>query len=243
MGGLGVPHIPCDTPPGVPYQSWLPGNPALVLPPTVAIPVPAGALFAVQVHYHPANVGGTDATSVKLRLTDQAPAWTYELGEYGNAGGAPDLLPDPDDPTSGPVFVIPANKPDHVETMALPNPVDLKREIRIISVTPHMHLLGTHERATITHAGGDTECLIDSRWSFDWQRSYPYAGAIADLPLFDAGSTVTVSCHWDNTFANPNLPRLLHDANLVAPYDVHLGFTTNDEMCLADFGAVSPYQP
>lgn len=240
VGGIGVPKLPCDTAPGVPYQSWLPGNPALVLPPSVAIELPAGALIAVQVHYHPAGVGGADTTSVKLRTTDNAPDWRYELGVYGNQTGAPKLLPDPDDPPSGPVFVIPANKPDHVETMQMTTPANLAREIRIMSVTPHMHMLGTHERATVMHAGGDTECLIDSSWSFDWQRSYPYAADLGDLPLFDPGSVITVSCHWDNTFDNPNLPRLLHDQNLVAPYDVQLGLTTSDEMCLADFGAISP---
>jgi hypothetical protein len=106
-----------------------------------------------------------------------------------------------------------------------------------------MHMLGTHERATVTHPAGDTECLVDSGWNFDWQRTYTYDAALEDLPLFDASSVVTVSCHWDNTFANPNLPRLLHDANLVAPYDVELGLNTTDEMCLADFGVVSPNPP
>jgi hypothetical protein len=122
------------------------------------------------------------------------------------------------------------------------HPADQSRELRVVSVTPHMHLLGTHERATLTHADGSTECLFDSGWDFDWQRTYRYEGAIEDLPLLDAGSTVTVSCRWNNSFSNPNLQRLLHDVRLDAPYNVQLGLDTTDEMCLADLGVVMPNQ-
>lgn len=242
LGGIGVPSNPCDNPPGMAIQSWLPGNPALVLPEGVGIPVAAGTLVAIQIHYHPAGGGGPDATRVALRLTDDRPKWLYQLGVYGNATGPPRLQPDPDDPPdTGPIFEIPANKPDHVETMILPNRVDVYGVRRVLSVLPHMHLLGTQQRATLTHADGTTECLIDSGWNFDWQRTYTYDAALDDLPVFDADSTVTVSCHWNNTFDNPNLPRLLYNTGLVAPYDVQLGFTTGDEMCLADFGLIQPY--
>jgi hypothetical protein len=241
LGGVGVPKLGCDTAPGWAFQSWLPGNPALVLPDTVGIPVAPGTHLVVQVHYHPAGGGGPDSTSVALRFTDLRPAWAYELGVYGNSPGPPNLQPGAGDPASGPAFVIPAFAADHVETMILQHKADLTRELRIMSVTPHMHLLGTHERATLTHADGYTECLIDSGWSFDWQRTYVYDAPIEELPLFDASSKVELSCHWNNTFDNPNMPRLLYNSGLVAPYDVYLGLTTADEMCLADFGVLSPY--
>lgn len=242
MGGIGVPHTGCFSPPGTAIQSWLPGNPALVLRDSIGIPMSPGTLVAIQAHYHPAGIGGIDATSVELRLTDNPPEWIYQLGVYGNETRPERLRPDPDDPPGGPVFVVPANRSDHVETMDIKHP-DKLPEIRVVSVTPHMHLLGTHERATLTHPDGDTECLFDSGWSFDWQRTYPYAGSIEDLPLLDARSTVTVSCHWNNTFTNPNLERLLHDTDQVAPYDVQLGLNTTDEMCLADLGAVTRARP
>lgn len=241
MGGIGVPFIPCDNPPGVPIQSWLPGNPALVMPDGVGIPVAPGTLVAIQVHYHPAGGGGPDATSVALRLTDARPKWRYELGVYGNSPGPPNLQPGPDDPPSGPAFVVPANKPAHVETMIITHRADLSRELRVLSVTPHMHYLGTRQRATVTHADGETECMIDSGWDFDWQRTYTYDAKLEELPLFEPSSKVTVSCEWNNTFGNPNLSRLLYNTGLVAPYDVRLGLTTADEMCLADFGIVTPY--
>ena len=240
VGAIGVAQPDCFTPPGTPFQSWLPGNPALVLRDSVGIPMTPGTLVIVQVHYHPAGVGGPDMTGVDLRVTDQAPDWNYVLGVYGNETNPKRLRPDPDDPPTGPVFTIPANKPDHTETMDITHPPDLRTGLHVVSVTPHMHLLGTHERAVLTHKDGDSECLFDSGWNFDWQRSYPYAGSIRDLPILDASSTLTVSCHWNNTFSNPNLLRLLHDENLGAPYDVQLGLNTTDEMCLADLGVVTP---
>ena len=237
LGGIGVPSLGCDTPPGVPIQSWLPGNPALLLPDSVGIPVDPGMLVAIQVHYHPAGGLASDATSVRVRLTDDQPTWNYLLGVYGNSTGAPNLQPDPDDPPGGPVFMIPANAKDHVETMILTHRVD-QSPLRVVSVTPHMHFLGTHERVELAHRNGDHECMIDSSWNFDWQRSYSYDAALDDLPVFDASSKVTVSCNWNNSFSNPNLTRLLDDYNRVAPYNVSLGLTTADEMCLADFGLV-----
>jgi hypothetical protein len=237
LGGFGVPSPNCGTPPGVPIQSWLPGNPALLLPDSVGIPVDAGTLVAIQVHYHPAGGVASDASSVGLRLTDNEPTWNYLLGVYGNSPGPPNLQPDPDDPPSGPVFMIPANATNHVETMILTHSPD-QTPLHVMGVTPHMHFIGTHERVDLAHSNGDHECMIDSAWNFDWQRTYNYDAALDDLPVFDASSKVTVSCNWNNSFSNPNLTRLLDDYNLVAPYDVALGLTTEDEMCLADFGLV-----
>ncbi len=240
-GGLGVPKVGCDHPPGVAIQSWLPGNPALLLPPNVGIPVVAGTHVLLQVHYHPAGVGGPDATSVAWKLTEQSPEWRFDLGVYGNSPGAPNLQPGPGDLADGtPVFVIPANSTDHTERMLMSHRLDQK-PLRVLSVTPHMHLLGTHQRVTLSHMDGASECMIDSRWDFDWQRTYTYDAPLEDLPVFDPLSTVDLTCHWDNSFSNPDLPRLLADTGRVAPYDVSLGFTTADEMCLADFGLLSRY--
>jgi hypothetical protein len=238
-GGLGVPKLPCDHPPGAAIQSWLPGNPALVLPDKVGIPVDPGTLVLLQVHYHPAGIGGPDATSVALRFTDTRPDWRFDLGVYGNSPGPPNLQPGPGD-DDGPEFVIPANAIDHTEQMLMKHRDDQK-PLHVLSVTPHMHLLGTHQRVTLKHADGTEECMIDSGWDFDWQRTYTYDVDLESLPVFDASSTVDLTCHWNNSFSNPELPRLLENTGLIAPYNVLLGFTTGDEMCLADFGLLSRY--
>lgn len=239
IGGLGVPSFGCYNPPGLPIQSWLPGNPALLLPDSVGIPVDPGTLIAIQIHYHPAGGVGVDSTSLALRVTDDEPDWNYQLAPYGNSLGPPNLQPDPDDPPGGPpTFEIPANAADHVETMIMTHRED-QAPLRVLTVTPHMHFLGTHERAVLDHANGDHECLVDSTWNFDWQRGYTYDADLDALPTFDASSKVTLSCTYNNSPSNPNLMRLLADYNRDQPYDVELGLTTADEMCLADFGLVT----
>ncbi len=240
FGALGVPLPDCGGAPGTPIHSWLPGNPALEFPAGVAMPIRAGSLVAAQLHYHPAGIGGSDATTIELQLGDATPQWTYEIVSDGNAVAAPELLPGADDPPSGPAFVIPAERDAHVETMQTPTG-DPGGELRVVSFTPHMHFLGTHLSATLAHADGTTECLGNSGWDFDWQRTYTYGDPISELPLLETGSVVTVSCEWNNSFTNPYLPRMLHDANLVAPYDVVYGLTNMDEMCLANLGRVRPY--
>jgi hypothetical protein len=215
----------------------LPGNPALLLPSGVGIPIDAGAAILLQLHYHPAGAGGSDATAVALRTTTLPPEWTYYLGVFGNATAAPVLQPGDGDPASGPAFIVPAGIEDHVEHMLMPQrAVDYER--RVLGVTPHMHLLGTHETVTLAHPDGTTECLIDGGWNFDWQRTYDYDGSFSQLPSLDSLSTVDLTCHWNNTFSNPQMPRLLKDTNMVAPYDVSFGYTTSDEMCLADIGLI-----
>lgn len=239
-GGVGIGKAACDHPPGLAIQSWLPGNPALILPDTVGIPVPAGTHILTQVHYHPAGAGGADTTSIALRLTDERPTWKFDLGVYGNIPNAPKLQPGPGDPASGPAFVIPANAEDHYEHMVIKHQQD-SLDLRVLSVTPHMHLLGTHQQVRLAHEDGREECLIDSGWDFDWQRTYTFDAPLDELPHFDTHSTVDLTCRWNNSFSNPELPRLLDDTGFVAPYDVALGQTTAHEMCLADFGLLSRY--
>jgi hypothetical protein len=212
----------------------------LLLPPDVGIPVDAGTLILTQVHYHPAGVGGSDTTSVALRLSPIKPAWRYELGVYGNSPGAPNLQPGDGDPDTGPAFVIPANAANHVEWMRMQHAPSLNKQLHVLGVTPHMHMLGTHERAVLEHADGSQECLIDSNWSFDWQRTYFYDAPLEQLPIFDPLSVVDLKCTWNNSLANPMLTRLLTERGLAAPYDVPLGFSSWDEMCLADFAMVTP---
>ena len=240
LGALAFPR-PCQTLPGVPLHDWAPGNQPLELPAGVAIPIAPGALIAYQLHYHPNGGGGADGTQLDLMLTETPPAWSYRLLPLGNEPAAPQLQPGEDDPSTGPAFLIPANRRDHVEWMRLPLDATLVPDgARLVAVTPHTHLTATHVRATIDRANGERECLANGPWRFDWQRTYGYAGELDALPRIAPGDAIDVTCHWDNTIENPYVQRLLHDLGLVAPIDLHLGVATTDEMCAANFGMATP---
>jgi hypothetical protein len=205
----------------------------------------------MQIHYHPAGVtNAPDTTSVDLRFTTAWPKKMYFVAALGNAFQAPQLLPDPDDTTSTPEFTVPKNKPDHQENMRfVVGDTTSLGDVRLYSVNPHMHLVGTHVNGKITRANPGSEpqkeCLANGGWNFDWQRTYTYNAPLDQLPSVKTGDTVDINCHWDNTMSNPFVQRMLHDSGLVAPIDIHLGEMTTNEMCLEIFGLAvdAPAQP
>jgi hypothetical protein len=248
--GIGKP-FKCDqlgTAPGTfTVYVWTPGNDPFETSSEIAVPVFPNALFLMNVHYHPAGgVHAPDKTSIDMRFSTTVPKALYLVQGFGNAFQAPQLLPDPDD-TGAPAFVIPPNMPDHREHMRFTVP-DLKgrTDIKLFSVNPHMHLIGTHVNGTIerpTARGNDpqTECLANGAWNFDWQRTYQYDAPLANLPGIQAGDTIDIKCAWDNTLNNPFVTRMLKDSGLGAsPVEVKLGEQTTNEMCLEIFGLAVP---
>ena len=253
--GIGMPWdcSTMGTPAGLVVTIWTPGNDAMQTPAGMAVPIVGGAKLVMQLHYHPAGTAhAPDATSLDLRTTLAWPQRMYFIGALGNATTAPDLLPDPDDRTSTPEFRIPANKADHVEHMRFTvGNLGVGSDLRVYSVNPHMHLIGTHIRGTITRATPTVdqpanECLANGLWNFDWQRTYYYDAPLDQLPLVQTGDVVDVTCHWNNTLDNPFVQRALADQGLGAPVDVTLGEgSSTDEMCLEIFGlsVPAPAQP
>jgi hypothetical protein len=197
----------------------------------------------MQLHYHPAGVvNEPDVTSVDLRLSPNPPKKMYFITAIGNEPAAPNLLPDPDD-VGPPQFLIPRNRPDHVERMRrVVTNLGGFTDVRIYSANPHMHYVGTRISGKIERPaarGGDpqTECLANGGWNFDWQRTYIYDAPLDRLPSVQVGDTIDVSCHWNNTIENPFVQRMLSDSNLPPqPIDIVLGEQTTNEMCLEIFG-------
>ena len=224
--------------------AWTPGQEPFETPAGVGLPLPAGSGIWIQIHYHPgAGENPPDATTVNLRMTSTPPDHSYSIGFFGNAGAAPVLRPDPDDRTSDPEFRIPAGSSHHVETMRaeLHGP-----RVPVFVAQPHMHYVGTHLELIVDRANpppGEPahECLIDSTWNFDWQRTYRYDAPIESLPTLGEGDTLELRCTYDNSIANPFVQRALEERGLVAPVDVYYGEgASTDEMCLGILGAISP---
>jgi hypothetical protein len=233
---------------GLIVNIWTPGNDAMETPSQMAVPITAGAKLVMQIHYHPAGRShDPDATSIDLRTSLAWPQRMYFVGALGNASAPPELLPDPDDRTAVPEFRIPANRPDHVEHMRFTvGDLGSTTDLRVYSVNPHMHLLGTHiaghiERIAPTATQPANECLANGAWNFDWQRTYYYDAVLDELPSVQPGDVVDIQCHWDNTLENPFVQRALADQGLGAPVDVTLGEGSSiDEMCLEIFGLSIP---
>jgi mono/diheme cytochrome c family protein len=104
----------------------------------------------------------------------------------------------------------------------------VEEDISLISIYPHMHLLGKGWEIYAIDPEGNRENLlkIDS-WDFNWQGDYP-------LPKYlkiDKGSTIHAIATYDNTAANPLNPRM-------PPQASGWGGKTTDEMYLLGFNYV-----
>ncbi len=229
--------------------AWAPGGVPLEYPSNVAVPVTAGSLLVMQVHYHPhsATDAATDATTVQLRFSDAAPQYraiSKLLGNFRSTlPGGDGLLPGPDDPATGAAFVIPAGVAGHTESMQY-----TFTALRLGGVSPylygvggHMHLVGVDEKISLAKADGTNQCLVQiPHWDFDWQRRYDYDAAIEQLPVISPGDKLELRCTYDNTMQNPKVVGSLQQQGLSAPSNVVLGETTLDEMCLAVLTALYP---
>ncbi|MES2644395.1 MAG: hypothetical protein V4850_33220 [Myxococcota bacterium] len=223
---------------------WVPGSPPLEYPEGSAITVAAGSRIVMQLHYHAGGrVADPDLTQVVLRWTDTAPEWTALVTAIGNASDeTAGLLPGVNDRMAGAEFRIPANKADHVETMAIPIP-EGTQEFSFFSIATHMHMVGTDmqirwRRGVPEADEAPEDCLVRTGWDFDWQRTYAYDAPIEELPKGRGGDTLWMQCHYDNTLANPGVQRALADAGLDEPIDVTLGEGSLDEMCIGIVGLV-----
>lgn len=147
-----------------------------------------GFLLMHHVHYGPTAVAQTDSSYFNVFFAKAAPArptYTLLLGTLGRAPVVPPL-------------VIP---PDSVKTFR--TQFTLPADISVLTINPHMHLLGRTFLAYAVAPGGDTIPLVRiPRWDFRWQYFYTFE-RILKLPR---GTTIHAEATFDNTAGNPNNP-------------------------------------
>ncbi|NCY03073.1 MAG: alkyl hydroperoxide reductase, partial [Planctomycetia bacterium] len=111
---------------------------------------------------------------------------------------------------------IPAGARDHAVTAAY----RLPRDVTVVGIVPHMHMLGSSVTATAEPPGGPPRTLIDvPAWHYEWQEEYLYERPFT-LP---AGTRIAVAARFDNSAANPRNPSQ-------PPRRVSWGDGTLDEM-------------
>ncbi|HEU5117011.1 MAG TPA: redoxin domain-containing protein [Isosphaeraceae bacterium] len=195
---------------------WAPGVEASVLPEAIGRPLPKNSDVIIQVHYHPSGKAETDKSRIALyfakKPTKQAFHWWAAIEKEF------ELVPD--DPSTW-----------KVEAQTLPLPVD----VEVLSVAPHMHLLGKDMKMWAELPGGKTIDLVwIDNWDFQWQNQYYFEKPI-ELPK---GSVVKLVSHFDYSSDNPRISRK-PDEPLES---VKWGEATTDEMCIGFFGIVKKGQ-
>jgi hypothetical protein len=195
---------------------WTPGASAYTLPSGMGIKLNANTRLVVQVHYPMGSDGQLDSTRFNFKLT------TGSLREVSIASILWEnyLI-------NGPLH-IPANTvQSFTERYTLPG-----IDFTLLSIFPHMHLLGqTIKSYSISPVGDTTKLISIPQWSFHWQGSYFFRHPVR-VP---AGSNLYAEATYDNTTNNPDNPN-------DPPLDVNWGENTTDEMMMVFYGYL-PYFP
>lgn len=194
-------------------NAWQPGAGPARYPEDWAIELPPGADLVFEIHYGPGGQGQTDTTKMNFEFmwdpTGARPVYASWL-----LGDSPPILQEPQ-------LYIPANLISTFHQVTAP--VNYSRSL--ISICPHMHLLGKLYKVWMETAEGDSIPLIDiPQWDFHWQMYYTFQ----QVQVVPPGAIIKSIGVYDNTLNNPENP---HNP----PQDVYKGLTTEDEMFLCYF--------
>lgn len=146
------------------------------------------AFYLNDFHYGPSPVPASDSSFFRIYFDDRPPEREIKEFQLGTLGITPVV----------PELVIP---PGEVRKFYIRSVVP--NDISIVTMVPHMHLIGKKFRAFAVKPSGDTIPLIRiNSWDFRWQYFY-HCKKLIHLPR---GSIIYVEGEYDNTAENPNNP-------------------------------------
>jgi hypothetical protein len=150
---------------------WVPGTAVVQYPEGTGVPLQAGKVLVMQVHYNTQNGPLTaDHTQVKLQYSKAPVAKPATITALANF-----------------LFSIPAKAKGYRSWVTVNAPSGLNT---LWGVLPHMHTKGTRIQVDM-----NGQCLMDiPKWDFHWQQLYLYSNPI---PV-QVGKPVTLTCTWDN---------------------------------------------
>jgi hypothetical protein len=190
---------------------WSPGNTARRLPNDMGRYLKKGSDLVVQIHYHPTGKREVDQSEIGIYFVGQPVEQSLRqpnklVGSMWMANYEMD---------------IPANESNYQRSTKYRIPKD----ISLVGIVPHMHLLGKSMKVTARYPSGDDQTLIDvPQWNYNWQDEYYYEKPIK-LP---AGTELYVEAAFDNSSNNPLNPSS-------PPKRVTWGEETTDEMLFCFF--------
>lgn len=204
FGGIGVSSAEL-------IGAWVPGSFPTQYPSGMGVKLPAGGDIVMQIHYPGSANGQMDQTLLKLYYSKEANVRQVFISPILDHLGT--LI-------NGPL-IIPANS---VKTFTSEYKIN-SFKTTVLSVAPHMHLIGKSIEVFAQDPNGTKKNLIKiNDWDFHWQGAYSYPKPI----VFNPGTKLTAHATYDNTSNNLNNPNN-------PPKLVTLGEKTTDEMLLVYF--------
>ncbi len=173
-----------------------------------------------NMHYGPSREDVVDSAYINVFYgpKPKRPIYETQLGTFGVSKIEPELI----------------LHPNQIETFH--TKATLNNDISVLSVNPHMHLLGKTFLAFAIQRNGDTIPLIKiNNWDFRWQYYYTYRHPVK----LSAGTTIHVYGTFDNTAKNPHNPN--HPPKLVTQGEGVKSMQTTEEMFQFIFTYL-PYQ-
>ena len=147
-----------------------------------------GLFLINQMHYGPSPKSSYDQSELHLYFGNQAPKRAVKELVLGS-GGKGEIQP---------ALVIPPNKESKFKIEFI-----LQDSISVLTINPHMHLLGKSIIAKSISPNGKTNVLVNvPNWDFRWQNFYNYKQPV----ILTEGSKIVVEAVFDNTENNPFNP-------------------------------------
>ena len=170
--------------------NYLPGTSTTVYPDGIggAKLKKYNVLLLRDVHYGATPVDEWDSSFINIFFTDKSPGRITIEKQMGTLGISKIVPP----------LIIPPNKISTFRTQST-----LPVTISLLTINPHMHLLGKSFWAYAIKPDGDTIRIVRiPKWDFRWQYFYTYQKPL----IIPEGSTIYVEGVYDNTDSNPNNP-------------------------------------
>jgi peroxiredoxin/mono/diheme cytochrome c family protein len=195
---------------------WAPGYRPRYMPDGVGLLLPKNADVVMQVHYHRDGRAEKDRTQIGLHFAKKKVEHPYQAAAVtGGAGSGPLRF----------LFSIPPNE----ERFKLDGSAWAAKDFTLLSVMPHMHLLGKEISFTLTPPDGPEQKLFAvKKWDYNWQETY----WLKEPVQVKAGTKFHVEAYYDNSDKNPLNP-------FSPPRRVTLGEQTTNEMCFVFLGGYS----
>lgn len=190
---------------------WSVGNTPRRLPNNMGRYLKKGSDLVMQIHYHPSGREEVDQSEVGIYFVDKPMAELVRegakiVGSIWMANYQMDIPPGEQNYRRRTSYTLP-------------------KDVLMVGVVPHMHLLGKSMQVTATLPGGKQETLLSiENWNYNWQDEYYYERPFK-LP---AGTRLEVEAVYDNSSDNPSNPNS-------PPQRVTWGDETTDEMLFCFF--------
>ena len=178
------------------------------------------AILLKNIHYGPSNNDVLDSSYINVFYgpKPKRPVFETQLGTFGISKIEPELI------------LLP-NKIQTFHTQAT-----LNGDASILSINPHMHLLGKSFWAFAVQPNGDTIPLIKiKKWDFRWQYYYTFKHPV----IIKQGTVIHAYATFDNTDKNPFNPN--HPPKVVTQGEGVKSMQTTEEMFQFIFTYL-PYQ-